>query len=260
MLCRRLWQGVSIYTPLLSRGVDKSHSIARKCNFQKHLIWHKIYRPGMELEDHWKRRDPSRPKRVGYVRKPNKRSAIIKTRSLPVRVSCDRSTEEPELYQIGTFAFLFARTEIYDRRPADSTSRTYQTPCTDTLSLPPQTFEDHEQGHNQQDWPLWVDWKDFDSQDVLSYSSSSESSPTPPSMSYSSASSPGSSYLPLGDIYPVYAGHYSQPQPFSSQYQLRSNALPWFETPAAIASEYSLSTTRPEFFGATVPISHTLRA
>lgn len=57
-----------------SHDVDRSNSIARKSNFRKHLVWHKIYSPGMELEDYWKRRDTTLHKRSTFGRNSIMRS------------------------------------------------------------------------------------------------------------------------------------------------------------------------------------------
>ncbi|KZP02418.1 hypothetical protein FIBSPDRAFT_942051, partial [Athelia psychrophila] len=70
-------------------------SIARKSNFRKHLGWHKVYNSGMELEDHWQRRDASMPKRVAHSRRPVKRSGSSDSES-----PCSLGVDNGSFYRI----------------------------------------------------------------------------------------------------------------------------------------------------------------
>ena len=87
-------------------------SISRKSNFRNHLQGHKAYRADMDLELHWVRRDPPRPKRAGRTSRPSKKCVATKIESTPeisigLQMHGERyqPIEAPQLYAIGALIF-----------------------------------------------------------------------------------------------------------------------------------------------------------
>ncbi|KZP20192.1 hypothetical protein FIBSPDRAFT_954805 [Athelia psychrophila] len=200
-------------------------SIARKSNFRKHLGWHKVYNSGMELEDHWQRRDASMPKRVAHSRRPVKRSGSSDSES-----PCSLGVDNGSFYRI------------------DSPSSSNATPDLPT-SLLPQSVQDFQETPPM--WPEWV-WSDAD---LLHRPFSSESSPSPPSMFY-----PLNSSVP--DITHAFRPIYSNTLPSMSHMQVpRSQTISpsWLYSVAAEAPYYPSSCDEFESSGTTVPISRSLR-
>lgn len=203
-------------------GCDKT--IARKCNFRRHLQRHRAYHPDMELEVYWVRRNFPGSKRFDDRSRAKRKPVITKVESPPPMLL--KSEVHEECFE------PIKIPQLYTTEPPSH----YREPYIGSIPLPdvlPTTTQSHEVYHLHSDMkPELQGWRNFiDAQNSQCYSSPSL---TTPSLSSSLSSSPESSHLPLGSSTQPHT--YQQLQPYALQLQPISDTrapspMSWVEAP-----------------------------